>query len=84
MSLAELLPAIRALPRAEQVELLHLLIDGVSQAPPPQPTADGIPDELRKLLPPPGSSVDVWFPEANPAAVAAAQQALQEFGDRSE
>ena len=52
MSLAELLPAIRALPMPERVQLLHLLIDEVAEA-----TADGIPDELRKLLPPPGAVI---------------------------
>jgi hypothetical protein len=54
MSLAELLPAIRSLSKAEQVELLHLLIDGVAQ---PAASDDGIPEALRGLLPPPGTVV---------------------------
>jgi hypothetical protein len=59
------------------VQLLHLLIDDVA---PVHPVDDGISEELRRLLPPPGSVVDVWFPEANPEAVAAALQALKESG----
>ena len=31
MSLAELLPAVRALPRAEQVQLMHLLVDELTR-----------------------------------------------------
>ncbi len=81
MSLAELLPAIRALPKSERVQLIHLLIDDVVPVP---PVDDGISEELRKLLPPPGSVVEVWFPEANPEATAAALQALREFGASGE
>jgi hypothetical protein len=82
VSLAELLPAIRALPRAEQVELLHLLIDGVAQAPPVSGD-DGITDEMRKWFPP-GSVASVWFPEPNPEGVAAAMKGLKEFEGRRE
>lgn len=80
MSLAELLPAIRALPKSEQVQLLHLLIDDVATLP---PVDDGISEELRRILPPPGAVVDLWYPEANPEAVAAALQALKERGSGS-
>lgn len=76
MSLAELLPAIRALPRAEQVQLLHLLVDGVAEASPPN--LNEIPVELRKQLP---TTAEVWFPEPNPGAVAAALQVLHEGRD---
>ena len=61
MSVAELLPAIRALPKAEQVQVLHLLIDCVAGG---QPADDGIPEEVRKLLPPPGSVVPYREPLA--------------------
>ena len=54
MSVTELLPAIRALPKAEQVRLLHLLIDGVTED---KSADDGIPDELRKSLPPPNTVI---------------------------
>jgi hypothetical protein len=85
MSLADLIPAIRALPKSEQVKLLHLLVDGVAEVSPgADPTApDGVTNELRKLLPPNGVA-EVWFPEANPEAVAAALQAINEFGAHGE
>jgi hypothetical protein len=80
MALAELLPAIRALPQPERIQLLHLLIDEVTgtHPTPARTPADDIPEELRKLLPPPGSVVEVWFPEANPEAVASALEVLNE------
>lgn len=79
MSLAELLPAIRALPKPEQVELLHLLIDGVAEPPPTATNADdGITDEIRRMFPP-GYVAEVWFPGANPEGAAAAMQVLREF-----
>jgi hypothetical protein len=65
VSLAELLPAIRSLPRSEQVELLHLLIDGVAQ---PASPDDGIPESLRELLPPPGSVIPQVSPVFTDAA----------------
>lgn len=55
MSLVELLPAVRQLPRAEQVQLLHLLIDGLAAS---QPN-DGIPEELRQYLPKAGSVIEM-------------------------
>jgi hypothetical protein len=84
VSLAELLPAIRALPKSERVQLLHLLIDEVAEA----PTAsldplDALTEEMRKQLPP-GYVAEVWVPEANPADVAAALRALKEFEGRRE
>ncbi|MDY3553755.1 hypothetical protein R5W24_002869 [Gemmata sp. JC717] len=83
MSLTELLPAIRALSRAEQVQLLHLLVDGVADTPAPIPqrarTDDGvIPDALRTLIP---QTAELWFPEANPSAAAGAARVLQEGRD---
>ncbi len=60
MSVAELLSAIRALPKAERVELLHLLNDEVTET---TSTDDDIPEELRKLLPPPGSAIEIWSPD---------------------
>lgn len=80
MSLAELLPAIRALPKAEQVQLLHLLVDGVAEAPPAEPPKPpSVEEQLLERLGieiPPGFVAEVWFPEANPEAVAAAMEAL--------
>lgn len=65
MSLAELLPAIRALPKAEQVQLLHLLVDGVAAAPAPASNGldDDIPVSLRSAFPPEGVP-EVWIPDA--------------------
>ena len=65
MSVAELLSAIRALPKAERVQLLHLLNDGLTE----EKTADdGIPEELRKLLPPSGSVIPYHEPITTDAA----------------
>jgi hypothetical protein len=75
MSLAELLPAIRALPAGEKVQLMHLLVDELGGA---KPVHEEFPEHLRHLIPPPGTVFEVWFPEANPQAVAAAMQALQD------
>jgi hypothetical protein len=74
MSLAELLPAIRALPTSEQAELLRLLLGGMGEAAAVQPTDDRVSDATA----PAGSVAEVWFPEANPEAAAAALQALRE------
>jgi hypothetical protein len=78
VSLAELLPAIRALPRAERVQLLHLLIDEVAEAPAAPEPLDAFTEEMRKLFPP-GYVAHVWFPGPNPEAAAAAIQGLKEF-----
>lgn len=67
MSLAELLPAIRALPKPERVQLLHLLVDGIAEVS-AQPADDGIPNELRKLLPPPGGAIPYREPVTTDAA----------------
>jgi hypothetical protein len=78
MSLAELLPAIRALPKPERVQLLHLLIDEVAEVPAtPDPLA-ALTEEMRQQFPP-GYVAHVWFPGPNPEAVAAALQGLKEF-----
>jgi hypothetical protein len=81
VSLAELLPAIRALPKAERVELLHLLIDGVAETPSKLlgPGDDGISDELRKLLPPPGSVIEYWDVTTDAAGWAAIGKLLAEL-----
>ncbi len=79
MSLAELLPAIRALPKAEQVALLHLLVDGVAEAPAALNPADvGIPEEMRKYLPPPGTVIPHHDPVTTDAAGTAKLDAMME------
>jgi hypothetical protein len=84
MSLADLLPAIRALPRAEKAELIHLLVDDVS-APPAEPARDvGLTDEQLREMFPPGYVAQVWFPGPNPEAVAAATRALAEYEAKRE
>lgn len=82
MSLADLLPAIRALPRGEKLELVRLLNDEVTA--PPAAQADGpfTDEELRKMFPP-GFVAEVWFPGPNPEGVAAAMQALKDFEAKS-
>lgn len=60
MSLAELLPAIRALSVEEKLLLMHSLNDEVNAA--SRPADDGITAEMRKLLPPPGSVIDFVWP----------------------
>lgn len=54
---------------------MHLLLDELGGA---KPATGEFPEHLRHLLPPPGTVFDVWFPEANPQAVAVAKQALQD------
>lgn len=78
MSLAELLPAIRALPKPERVQLLHLLIDEVAETPRTSQPLDALTEETRKQFPP-GYVAEVWFPAANPEGEAAALRALKEF-----
>ena len=76
MSLTELLPSICDLPRDEKVRLLRLLSVEVGDSHEPD---DGIPPHLRHLMPLPGTVYDVWFPEPNPSAAAAAARALSEW-----
>lgn len=52
MTLTELLPAIRALPAADRARLAQLLVeedDGLND----------LPEKTRRLLPPPGTVVDM-------------------------
>ena len=44
----------------------------------PYQTVPGPVPILRHLMPPPGTVFDVWFPEANPGAAAAALEAILE------
>jgi hypothetical protein len=74
MSLAELLPAIRALPREEQVQLMHLLVDEMSKEM-PLTTEEAL---LRKLFSG-GLTIDV----VSPIECYGAAQELQELLDNS-
>jgi hypothetical protein len=80
VSFPEILEAVKALPRAEQVRLMHLLVDELGTA----PTGDDIPEHLRHLMPPQGTVFDIWFPEANPGAAVAALEALLEEDRKGE
>lgn len=71
MSLADLLPAIRALPRAEKAELLHILIDGVTEA---SPRGDAA---LLAAFFPPGAAFEVASPPDGFEAAAALQLMLE-------
>jgi hypothetical protein len=66
MSLAEILPAVRSLPRPEQVRLVHPLIDELARS--------GLDDPLAAL----GGPHPVCFPEDNSAAAAALQRLLDQ------
>lgn len=65
MSYPEILDAARALPRDEQVQLAHALLESE-----PGPVAEvpeylrGFPEHLWPLIPPPGTVVEVWSPLA--------------------
>lgn len=61
MSLAELLPAIQALMPEERQELKRIL-DSDSGQKITNPVFD-LPEETRKLLPPTGTTIDVFIPE---------------------
>ena len=77
MSLAELLPAIRALPAGEKVQLMHLVVDELGG---PQPVADDIPEHLRHLIPPPGTVLHGgWRVTTDEAGMAAIEQALADL-----
>ena len=79
MSLAELLPAIRALPAGEKVQLMHLLVDELGGV---TPAADDIPEHLQQFIPPPGTVVHTgWQVTVNAAgsALPGAKSADDEF-----
>jgi len=63
MSLAEVLPAIRSLPRSDQVRLVHMLIEEL--------TADE--SQLAIIA---GHSHEVWMPEDNSQGAAELQKLL--------
>jgi hypothetical protein len=68
MSFSELLDAARKLTRDEKIRLVRVIMDEVAHSPEEEwAAAHGIK---------PGTSFDVWFPEPNGPAVAAALQAL--------
>ena len=78
MSLAELLPAIRALPKPEQVQLMHLLVDGVSQSAPSQE------DELLlAAMFPPGVSFEIATPPDSYEAAATLLTMLEAEKERA-
>ena len=68
MSFTELLEAARRRPPPDQLRLVHELVDEVARAP-----EDRLAASIGHL---PGATYDVWFPEENAPAVAAALQAL--------
>ena len=73
MTLSELLPAVRALPRAEQVQILHTLVDEIGK---PAPVPELPPDLERQL-----ASADewpVWSPLGTPEAAAELGRLLDE------
>lgn len=75
MSFSEILAAVKALPRGEQVSMMEAIKEDVGELTPEEVL-------LAKYFPP-GATFEVWFPESNPAGVAAALQALQ-IGEKGE
>jgi hypothetical protein len=71
MSLAEILDAVRTLPRAEKVRLLHALIDDVGGAPEVTPE-----ETLIARYFPPGATFEIATPLDCYEAAAALQQLL--------
>ena len=69
MSFSEILAAVKALPRSEQESMMEAIKEDVGELTPEESL-------LAKYFPP-GATFEVWFPESNPAGVAAALQALQ-------
>lgn len=79
MSLAELLPAVQALPRDEQAQLLHWLRDELGRA--DVPANDREAALLAQLV----AAAPLQFdrPEVGPEAVAALQELLATHANRS-
>ena len=65
MSLTELLPAVRALPRAERIRLVHLLIDELARPQEPPALQDG-------------ASYPVWSPYGAHEAAASLLRLLED------
>ena len=79
MSLAEILPAVRMLPREDQLELVRVLSAELA-APAEQETEE----EMLQRLFPPGVTYDIYTPEVDPEAVHLLQQLLREHPERTE
>ena len=79
MSLAELLPAVRMLPREDQLELVRVL--SAELVAPAKQESD---EEMVGRLFPPGATYEIYTPEMSPEAVQALQQLLQEQSKRTE
>jgi hypothetical protein len=74
VSLTEILDAVKRLSRAEKVQVMHLLVDELGGLP---PADDGVPDELRRLLPAPGTPVHTgWQATTDEAGMRAILEAL--------
>jgi hypothetical protein len=72
MSLTEVLPAVRALPRADQTQLMHWLVDELTR--PEAPANDREADLLAQLVAAAPFQID--RPEVGPEVVAAMQELL--------
>lgn len=70
MSFSEILDVARKLTCVEKIRLMHELLNEIADTPEERWAA------TLGILP--GTTFDVWFPQANEAAVAAAAKALQE------
>lgn len=72
MSLADLLPAIRALPADDRRQLAHLLADELAAG--HEPTED---ERLIARCFPPGATFEVWSPIEAPEAAAVLMAMLE-------
>jgi len=79
MSLAEILPAVRMLPRADQLELVRVLSEELAA-----PAKQESEDELLRRLFPPGATYEIYTPDVSPEAALILQQLLHEHTKRTE
>jgi hypothetical protein len=76
MSLAEIMPAVRMLPREEQLELVRVLSAELES--PPKPESE---EELLRRFAPPGAIYDIYTPQFPPEASFEAAHILQQLLD---
>jgi hypothetical protein len=78
MSLAEILPAVRMLPREEKVELVRVLTAELEA-----PTKSETEEEMLRRLFPPGAVYEIFTPQFPPEAAAELALFLKSVGNES-
>jgi hypothetical protein len=79
MSLAEIMPAARLLPREEKLELVRVLSAELAE-----PAKQDSEEDLIRRYITPGATYHIFTPQVGPEAVQILQQLLQEHSQRTE